>query len=219
MKTWHLTAVAVLAMVAAAQPARAADPWQARLSATWTDTDLGFDLINGTGEPIHFAGGDSLGLSLGLERRFSDLLGIEVAIDASRPDTRLTIDSAAYGRVVATDQLNLFTVRAGINFHILADGPVDLYLGPTVAWLSTPGHLSLTARVDSTSETLKVRAGNGFGWGGTAGADIDLGEGWTVAASYTYLKADLDFSPEDEPDAASLGLDPSTLRLGVGVRF
>jgi len=219
MRTWHLTAVAVLVMVVAPPPARAADPWQARFAVTWTDTDLGYDLINGDGEPIHFDGGDSLGLSLGLERRFSDLLGIEVAIDASRPDTRLTIDSTPVGRLVATDRLDLFAVRAGINFHILADGPVDLYLGPTVGWLSTPGDLSLTARVDSTSETLKVKVGNGFGWGGSAGADVDLGDGWTIAVSYTYLKADLDFSPEDDPDAASLDLDPSTLRLGVGVRF
>jgi outer membrane protein W len=219
MRTLRMATLTVIAVLVAALPARAAEQWQTRLAATWTDTGPSYDGLDDDGDPIHFNGGDSLGLSLGLERRFNDLLGLEVAIDASRPEARLMIDSAAYGPLSATDRLSLWTLRAGLNFHFLADGPIDVYIGPTIAWLYSPGVLSFKVHVESMTENLKIKSSNGFGLGGTVGADFDLGEGWAVGVSYTYLKADLDFSPEGETDKESLALDPSTLRLGVGIRF
>ncbi len=219
MTTLRMAALTVIVVLVAAPPARAAEQWQTHLAATWTDTSLGYDGLDSDGDSIHFNGGDSPGLSLGLERRFNDLLGLEVAIDASRPETRLTLDTAEFGLISATDRLDLWTVRVGLNFHLISDGPIDLYLGPTVAWLFTPASLSYVVHVDTMSQTLKVKSDNGFGLGGTVGADLDLGGGWTVGVSYTYLKVDLGFAQEGDTDKASLALDPSTLRLGVGMRF
>lgn len=210
--------VALIVIVAAALPTAAQEGWHARFSATRTGTDLAHSVLDEDGTAARLDGQDSLGLSLGLEYRVSSLLGLELAVDASRPEAKLEIAAPGYDPISDRARMDLWTVRVGFNLHLVSDGPVDIWVGPTVAWLS-PGSLRFRAEVDGEDQTLTVDSDSCFGWGGTAGADVELGGGWTLGVSYTYLDAEMDFSPEDDPEEVGLDLDPSTVRLGIGVRF
>ncbi len=212
-------ALALVVMTAAALPAAAAEEWHARAALTWTDTALSYRSLNDDASTTRVIGDDSAGFSLGLERRLSDRIGVELALDASRPEVRLTVEAPGVNPISAGARMDLWTLRAGLNLHLLDDGPIDLYLGPTVAWVYTPGSIVFRAEVGDQTESVRITADNGFGWGGTAGADVDLGGGWTLGASYTYLKSELDFADEEDPEKVTLDLDPSTIRFGIGVRF
>jgi outer membrane protein W len=218
MTSRHAVTAALVVISAAALTAVAQEPWHARLSATWTDTDLAHSGPDEDGTSARLEGGDSLGLSLGLEYRVSDRIGLELAVDRSRPEAELRVSAPGLDPISDRARMDLWTVRAGFNLHLVSDGPVDLWLGPTVAWFA-PGSLRFRAEVGGEDQALTVDADSCFGWGGTAGADVELGGGWTLGVSYTYLDAEMDFSPEDDPEEVGLDLDPSVLRFGVGVRF
>jgi opacity protein-like surface antigen len=211
-------AVALIVIAFAAVPA-AAEEWHARFAASWTETALSLRQVDESGDVTRFEGGDSPGVSLGLERRISDLLGLEVGLDASRPQTRITVETPGADPISATARMNLWAVRGGLNLHLLPRGSFDLYVGPTVAWLYAPGSVTFRAEVAGHTSSVTIDADNSVGWGGTAGADVDLSGGWTLNVSYTYLKAEMGFSNREEPGKRTLDLDPSILRLGVGVRF
>jgi opacity protein-like surface antigen len=210
--------VAMIVITLAVVPV-AAEEWHARFAVNRTDTALSLRQVDEDGNALRFEGGNSLGLSLGLEGRISDLLGLEFAIDYARPENRITVTPPGAGEISATARMDLWTARAGLNFHLLPGRPIDLYLGPTVAWLVAPGSSTFRAEVGGHTSTVTIDADNSFGWGGTAGADVDLGGGWALGVSYTYLKAEMDFTDGTEGGERTLDLDPSTLRLGVGVRF
>lgn len=218
MSFQHSVAVALIAVTLVAVPV-AAEEWQARFAANWTDTALSIREVDEDGVALRFEGGDSLGLSLGFERRVSDLVGLDFAIDFARPENQIAITPPGGDEISATAAMDLWTARAGLNFHLSPGRPVDVYLGPAVAWLHAPGSSTFSAEVDGHTSSLTIEADDGFGWGGTAGADVDLGGGWTLGVSYTYVAADLDFTDGTEGGERTLDLDPSTLRLGVGVRF
>lgn len=218
MKSHFAAAVALSAVTMCAIPV-AAQEWRARFAANRTDTALSLRQVDEDGNALRFEGGDALGLSLGFERRASDLVGLEFAIDFARPDNRISVTPPGAGEISATARMDLWTVRAGLNFHLSPGRLVDVYLGPAVAWLVAPGLSTFRANVGGHAMAVTIEADDGFGWGGTAGADIDLGGGWTLGVSYTYLKAEMDFTDGTEGGERTLDLDPSTLRLGVGVRL
>jgi opacity protein-like surface antigen len=211
-------AIALIVVTLSAVPV-AAEEWQARFAASWTDTASSLRQVDEDGNALGFEGGNSLGLSLGLEGRISPALGLEFAIDYARPENQITVTPLGAGEISATARMDLWTVRAGLNFHLLPGRPVDLYLGPTVAWLYAPGSSTFRAEVGGHTSAVTIDADNSFGWGGTVGADVDLGGGWTLGVSYTYLKAAMDFTDGTEGGERTLDLDPSSLRFGVGVRF
>lgn len=217
--TLHRSVAVALIVVTVSVVPVAAEGWHARLAANWTATTLSLRQVDEDGNVLRFEGGNSLSLSLGLEGRISDLLGLDFAIDSARPENRISVTPPGAEEITATARMDLWTVRAGLNFHLLPGRPVDLYLGPTVAWLYAPGSSTFRAELGGQTSTVTIEADNSFGWGGTAGADFDLGGGWTLGVSYTYLKAKMDFTDGTEGGKRTLDLDPSTLRLGVGVRF
>jgi len=218
MSFQHSAAVALIAVTFVAVPV-AAEEWQARFAANWTDTALNMRVVDEDGVALRFEGGNALGISLGVERLLDETLGLEFAIDFARPENRISVTPPGAEEVSATARMDLWIVRAGLNLHLLPGHPVDLYLGPAVAWLVAPGSSTFRAEVGGHTSAVTIEADGSFGWGGTAGADVDLGDGWTLGISYTYLKAEMDFTDGTEGGERTLDLDPSTLRLDVGVRF
>ncbi len=218
MSFQNSAAVALVVVTLFAVPV-AAEEWHARFAANWTDTALNIREVDEDGVALRFEGGDALGLSLAFERRVDETLGLEFAIDFARPEHKIGVTPPGADEISATARMDLWTVRAGLNFHLSPGRPVDVYLGPTVAWLVAPGSSTFSAEVGGHTSTVTIDADNSFGWGGTAGADVDLGGGWTLGLSYTYLNAEMEFTDGTEGGQRTLDLDPSTLRLGVGVRF
>jgi len=218
MSFQHSAAVALIVATLCAVPA-AAEEWQVRFAANWTDTASSLRQVDEGGTVNRFEGGDSLGVSLGVERRIDETLGLELAIDFARPENRISVTPPGAGEISATAPMDLWIVRAGLNIHLLPGHPVDLYLAPAVAWLVAPGSSTFRAEVGGHTSSVTIEGDDSFGWAGTAGADVDLGGGWTLGVSYTYVAAEMDFTDGTEGGKHTLDLDPSTLRLGVGVRF
>ena len=218
MSFQHSAAVALIVIAVTVVPV-AAEEWQARFAANWTDTASSLRQVDEEGTITRFEGGDSLGLSLGIERLLDETLGLEFAIDGVRPENRISVTPPGAGEISATARMDLWIVRAGLNLHPLPGHPVDLYFGPAVAWLYAPGSSTFRAEVGGSTSEVTIEGDSSFGWGGTAGADVDLGGGWTLGVSYTYVAAEMDFTDGSEGGKRTLDLDPSTLRLGVGVRF
>lgn len=218
MKRHLFIALSVLPLISGAATASASDPgWQARVGAAWTDIDTSYRVVADNGETTTVRGEASWGYSLSLERRLSDVLGIELGVDRAEPEIRLRVDVPGYGSISMSDGFGLWTARAGLNLHLLHDAAFDFYAGPVVGWLRPSGQLLFSA---GGSGSARVSVDSGWGWGGTAGLDVGIGERWTLSGSATYLKSDLDFTERGEADGTqSLSLDPLTLRLGVGVRF
>jgi len=218
MSFQHSAAVTLIVITLAVVPV-AAEEWQARFAANWTDTALSMREVDEDGVALRFEGGDALGLSLAFERQIDGYLGLEFAIDFARPENRIGVTPPGAGEVSTTARMDLWTVRAGLNLHLSPGRPVDVYLGPSVVWLYPPNSFEFRANVGGHTSAVTIEAEDSFGWGGTAGADVDLGGGWTLGVSYTYVAADMDFTDGSEGGKRTLDLDPSTLRLGVGVRF
>jgi opacity protein-like surface antigen len=218
MSFQNSAAVALIVVTLSAVPA-AAEEWQVRFAANRTDTASSLHQMNEDGSALRFKGGDSLGLSLGVERLLDETLGLEFAIDFARPENQIGVTPSGAEEISATARMDLWIARAGLNLHLLPGRPVDLYLGPAVAWLYAPGSSTFRAEVGGHTSELTIEGDDSFGWAGTAGADIDLGGGWTLGVSYTYVAAEMDFTDGGEGGKRTLDLDPSTLRFGFGVRF
>ncbi len=200
----------------------AADPpdWHLRFAGSWTDIDAYFsETGRDDGSTLTVDGEASYGVSLGIERRLSDLVGVEFGVDWAKPDVVLRVDIPDYGHLTLSDSLDLLTLRAGLNLHLLRGGPVDLYLGPAVAWINTGGDLWFSTTVEGQTASLRAAVGNDWGWGGVAGLDVVIGDAWTVGCAVSYFKADLDVTDVEDGGSTSLDLDPFTARLGFGARF
>ena len=217
-----LYAVMCLMCLLAPTWSMAADPpdWHLRFGGSWTDIDASFrEADREDGSTLTVDGEASYGMSLGIERRLSDLVGVELGIDWAKPDLVLLVDIPDYGLLTLSDSLDLLTFRAGLNLHLLRTGSVDLYIGPAVAWISTGGDLHFSTTVEGQTASLQANTGNDWGWGGMAGLDVVIGDAWTASFSASYLKADLYVNDAEDGSSTSLDFDPLTVRLGFGVRF
>jgi outer membrane protein W len=166
-----------------------------------------------------------MALFFAYERRFSDLLGAEVAVWNAKHDvdgrlagTYWLLDSGS-GMLIETGPLDFtekygdvsvmpFTV--GLDFHLTPKARVDLYAGPFVAYV-------FYGDFEVEGESLGVE--DDVTWGGVVGLDVPIGKGgWLLTGAVRYLDT------EAEPENRELGGDPIDVtpwvaQLSAGVRF
>jgi opacity protein-like surface antigen len=193
--------------------------WQLRVTGVWTDLDVKHCEIQDDGSRIQVGSDAGWGLGFGLERRFSDLIGLDLGVDWSQPEVTIDASHPDVGLIQASDTLTLWTFRAGLNFHLISGESFDVYVGPAVAWLRPSSELRFRATYEGQSDELRAETSNELGWGATAGFDLSLGEYWMLCGSASYLKADLETTNVETGDDGNSDLDPLSLRLGVGLRF
>lgn len=145
------------------------------------------------------------GLVVGLERRFTSRLGLDLGLVAARVDS-----AARAGAGRAADRLGLLALTAGPTLHLWPAARADVYAGPLVGWArlddATYGLPGGTTGLDFDQELI---------WGGQVGVDLPLGSGrWALHARATYLDAAFDAS-----GAPSLDLDPLIVAVGVAYGF
>jgi len=211
--------VSVFAMTFVPSADAAQNDWHLRINGVWADVDVDDSEVSDDGSTVDVGSNSGWGFGLGLERRFSDLIGVEVGVDWSRPETTIDVFHPDVGRIHVSDDLSLWTLRAGLNLHLVSGETFDLYVGPVVAWLRPSRELVFSATYEEQTDELRVKTSSEFGWGATAGFDLAIGEYWTVNASASYLKADLTTTDVETGGQNSSGFDPVTLRLGFGLRF
>jgi len=104
---------------------------------------------------------------------------------------------------------SLSALTANVNFHLLQDKRVDLFVGPTIGYAFW-GDL----KSDLFEESFPVD--DEFVFGVNLGVDIPFGEGaWGFAGSIGYLFSNLAL----EGASADIGVDPFQLKAGVSYRF
>jgi outer membrane protein W len=209
----QLTAALFVLIIAGA--AYAEEPqWNLRFRGAVVSSDEAFAVDNSAGGSTIAGGNAALGVGVAVERRLSDRFGIELAaMFAKVPDTDVT-DS--HGQAAEIDEGPGFApVSLSCNIHLTPERKVDAYVGPTVAFV-TFGDFDL--EVDE--EILSYEADNEFAWGVSAGADIHLGQRWSLHMAVSYLDLDMAVSEVGSADGpVVIGFDPLIVSAGATLRF
>jgi len=171
-------------------------------------------VVPDTGERIPFNAGNGYGFGIDLEYRVSRRLGIDFGILTATPVIDVLIDEV--GVISASAKPRITPLYAGLNVHLTPDSPLDLYIGPMLAYVI---YSSFDLVVDPWFLTEGYVTQNDFGIGVNLGLDIRLGDaGWLFTAAFKYLDTTLVASPPDE-SIGRTDIDPMIFSIGVGYRF
>jgi len=167
---------------------------------------------------------EQLGGWVEYERRFTDRIGLDVALLATGHDvdgtlrgTLRLIDNATNDILEETPvaetekvaDIDFTPLFVGANFHLTPGRSFDVYLGPFVAWV-TYGDLELG------DESISID--DDFGLGAVVGIDLPVGRGrWNFSGALRYLQTEAD--PGSGPDDRPLDVNPWIVQAGVGYRF
>ena len=189
-------------------------PWQLRISGLSMNPTGDTVVVPDTGERIFFNAGNGYGFGIDLEYRASRHLGIDFGILTATPVIDVLIDEV--GVISASAQPRITPIYAGLNVHLTPDSPLDLYIGPVLAYVI---YSSFDLVVDPWFLTEGFVTQNDFGIGVNLGLDLRLGDaGWLFTAAFKFLDTTLVASPPDE-SIGRTDIDPMILSIGVGYRF
>jgi hypothetical protein len=224
-------AVVVMALFCVATPALAdqGPGWTARFFGQWVSPALDFELVEDFGElgreTVRLDANPRPGLGLGLEYRFSRMLGVELSADWSEPQVRLRFVDEWLGETdtfTFTGDLSMLRVGLAVPIHLTPNSRLDLWLAPSVSWVSF-GKLDF-----GFGEGISTR--DEAALGGILGLDYPLSDRWALHLGATYhdlrlrLRLDDDLDDFDDPDDGEVfplshRFDPLTARFGVSLRF
>ena len=189
-------------------------PWQLRIAGLSMNPTGETVAVPDTGERIAFDAGNGYGFGIDLEYRVSRGLGIDFGVLTAQPIIDVLIDEV--GVISASAKPRISPIYVGLNVHLTPDGPIDLYIGPVLAYVI---YSSFDLVVDPWFLTEGFVTENDFGIGVNLGLDIRLGEGgWLITAAFKYLDSILVASPPDE-SIGRTDIDPMIFSVGVGYRF
>ena len=189
-------------------------PWQLRISGLSMNPTGDTVVVPDTGERIPYNAGNGYGFGIDLEYRASRRLGIDFGVLTATPVIDVLIDEV--GVISASAKPRITPLYAGLNVHLTPDSPLDLYIGPMLAYVI---YSSFDLVVDPWFLTEGYVTQNDFGIGVNLGLDIRLGDaGWLFTAAFKYLHTTLVASPPDE-SIGRTDIDPMIFSIGVGYRF
>jgi outer membrane protein W len=188
--------------------------WQLRISGLSMNPTGDTVVVPDTGERIPYDAGNGYGFGIDLEYRASRRLGIDFGVLTATPVIDVLIDEV--GVISASAKPRITPLYAGLNVHLTPDSPLDLYIGPMLAYVI---YSSFDLVVDPWFLTEGFVTQNDFGIGVNLGLDIRLGDaGWLFTAAFKYLDTTLVASPPDE-SIGRTDIDPMIFSIGVGYRF
>ncbi len=188
--------------------------WNLRCRGVIVSGDEAFSVDNSAGGSTIAGGNSAIGVGVAAERRLSDRFGVELAaMFAKVPDTDVT---DTFGESLEVDEgPSIVPVSLSLNIHLTPKRKVDLYIAPTVAFV-TYGDFDL--EVDD--EDLEFETDNDLAWGASAGADIRLTERWSFNLAFSYLDTDMEVTATGSGDSPTIvGFDPLIASAGVTLRF
>jgi outer membrane protein W len=149
---------------------------------------------------------DALGFQAGFEYLLTDWIGVEPTMTYSKSDVNVTEDGVPD---LELGEIGLLTLAANLNFHILRETRLDLYLGPTIGY-------GIWGDLETDLFPQDFKADDKFVYGINVGLDVPFGEsGWGFAGALNYLAADLTL----EGSSDDIGFDPVQLKVGVVYKF
>jgi len=207
--------MAVAAISSFPLPVKADDPspWQVKTSLILIDTKDPFAIDKPSGGAVYAGGNAELGISLGVEYRLSDLVGLEVGMAyAKSPEVT---DTANDNNDELGEGPSFLPILVGANFHIVDTGTFDLYVGPRIGYVNF-GDFDLD--VDGQQRFYDVSGE--FAWGAMAGFAYGFGDSsWSLVAEATYLDVDMKITERGTSNTVTSQFDPLMVNLGVAYRF
>ena len=172
---------------------------------------------------------DGLGFELGFEHRATSLIGVEFTlarvshdVDLEVAGTRTTIadplgnpgdtvtvtvpaSSQKFGDITQTP------INIGLNFHLLKDAPVDLYVGPNIGY-------TLWNDLEVENSPVEISIDDEFTYGAQVGLDVPFGDTWAFNVQLRYRLLEAAAEDDSEGDDV-IEVDPAEARVGFAVRF
>lgn len=213
----HLTLAAAAVSLLLAGPVAADDPgWTVRARAAWVDPGFSWSAVNDDETRVSATSDSEIGLGLDLEYRVSRRFGLELGVVWAEPDLVLRAEAPTGESVEVSDGTRFMPISAGVAIHLTPDGPVDLYVAPFAAWVMYSDPSFAVADI----EPLSVSIDDDFGWGGTLGVDIPLGDRLTLNAMVRYYDTDIEVTEDGEDGGTeTFAFDPWVYGVGIGYRF
>lgn len=197
------------------QTASAEDkPWRLRFSVVSIDPNGNTVTVSETGEQIPYSSSNALGVGIDLEYRASKSLGIDFGVLSASPGIAVEVGVQPF-TVSANGDLSISPIYAALNIHLTPDSPVDLYIGPLLAYVKYGGfNLAAGPGLNESFST-----DNDFGFGGVVGLDVDLGDSrWIFNATVRYIDTSLTAASSDGGPGTT-DIDPVIYSLGIGFKF
>jgi outer membrane protein W len=168
-------------------------------NVTFTDPTFGTSAteVDGTG----------LGFGVDVERRFTKLFGLDLAIGFTELDVEFT---QSLTPTVSTDTLKIMPIWLAANFHVVNTEKLDFWVAPQIAYVSWSD--SLTFPVPG-EPTFVLQTENEFPAVGFAfGLDWWLTERSGLNFAFRFVDADTDAS-------GNLPVDPTFITIGYAWSF
>jgi len=151
--------------------------------------------------------GNSLGIGFDVERRFSKLIGLDLAVGYTDMDVDFM---HSVGTGVQQDSLGSLNIWFAVNFHLVNTERFDFWVGPQIAYVAWLDDLSFD--VPGTG-TFNFETDNEFpALGIVLGADWWVGKNWAMNFAFRFIDADAD-SDHNFP------IDQTFVTVGVARKF
>jgi outer membrane protein W len=221
--------VMMVAVLVVSPVARAQEPgWSLRLNATWTDpneTSVDDSLPEAW---IETSTGETFGLALSTEYRFSERLGLELGAQAGYQvkvdyDAREKLSGGIIGDPLdphPSDDMRFTVVDVALNIYLFSGG-VDFYIGPVLGLIA---YQDTVVRTGSEETPVTISNDGDVAYGAVVGLDIPFTDSpWFVTSSLKYLVSSYDASipalGTSGPIDTEIDFDPWIWRLGLGYKF
>ena len=202
-------------IVGAAGTADAQTPeWRLGGRALWVSAGTTSGELGATGSRLDLGSGP--GLEFDATMMFSDLIGVELSLGASRH--RLDLVGGDWHGIDG-GPVWLVPLTALVQYHVQVYGPWDPYFGLGITWVGGFSSLSSDLR-DAGVEDLDFKGGAGLA--AQAGVNYQINNRWYANLDISYLGASLDAKVRtDEGDLPTVKLDikPWVIGLGFGYKF
>jgi hypothetical protein len=151
--------------------------------------------------------GTTVGFGGDLELRMNNWFGIDAAAGYSQMNAQFTTSTSAASS--ASKPFGVLPLMAALNIHLIHSDPVDLWVGPQIAYVMFPDDLSFTTPTGTfTYKSTNVFSKVGF----VVGTDVKLGPAWALTAAVRWQNADSDSND-------MLTVDPTFVTAGLRLKF
>jgi hypothetical protein len=151
--------------------------------------------------------GTTVGFGGDLELRMNNWFGIDAAAGYSQMNAQFTTSTSAASS--ASKPFGVLPLMAALNIHLIHSDPIDLWIGPQIAYVIFPDNLSYATPTGTfTYKPTNVFSAVGF----VIGTDIKLGGGWALTGAVRWQNADSDAND-------MLTVDPTFVTAGLRLKF
>jgi len=213
MIVFGMMTFAVLTSLSTTAQAEEPSRWTVKTGIILVDASTPFSIDKPSGGQVYAGGNAEIGVSIAMEYRLSDLIGLELgAAYAKSPDID---DSTNENNDELGEGPSFLPLTFGANFYLMESEQFEVYVGPRVAFVQF-GDFDLD--IDGVSTAFDVD--DEFAWGATAGMNYRFGDSrWSFVAEATYLDVDMTITEQGTAEVTTSEFDPLMFNLGVSYRF